>query len=41
MVIVGITGTPGTFVVTQDGAQELIPGALPTADVKAIIDQYL
>lgn len=38
---VGVSGTPGTFIVTKDGAQELIPGALPTADVSNMISNYL
>lgn len=37
----GITGTPGTIVVTADGPQELIPGALPIEQVRSIIDSYL
>lgn len=37
----GITGTPGTVIVTKDGAQELIPGALGFDQVKATIEQYL
>lgn len=37
----GVSGTPGTFIVTEDGAQELIPGALPFSQVQSSIDQYL
>lgn len=37
----GVTGTPGTFIVTEDGVQEIIPGALPFESVKASVDKYL
>lgn len=37
----GVTGTPGTIILTEDGRTQLIPGALPFAQVKAAIEALL
>lgn len=39
--VAGVTGTPGTIVIVDGAAQELIPGALPYASVQATIEKYL
>lgn len=37
----GITGTPGTIILTDDGRAELIPGAVDYATLKATVQKYL
>lgn len=37
----GVSGTPGTIVVVDGEPKELIPGALPLDQVKAIVDKYV
>jgi protein-disulfide isomerase len=37
----GVTGTPGTIILTKDGKKQLIPGALPYDSVKQMIDSLL
>lgn len=37
----GVTGTPGTIILTANGDTQLIPGALPIEQVKPMIDAAL
>ncbi|MBI3379951.1 thioredoxin domain-containing protein [Candidatus Gottesmanbacteria bacterium] len=37
----GVTGTPGTIILTANGDTQLIPGALPFEQVKPMIDKAL
>lgn len=37
----GITGTPGTIIVSQKGGFELIPGALGLAEVESMLEKHL
>lgn len=37
----GVTGTPASIIVTADGAQEFVSGALPLEQLKASVDKYL
>ncbi|HEX7017622.1 MAG TPA: thioredoxin domain-containing protein, partial [Patescibacteria group bacterium] len=37
----GVSGTPGTFIVVDGEAKELIPGAVPVEQAKTMVEQYL
>ena len=37
----GVTGTPGTIILAENGSTQLIPGALPYESIKPMIDAAL
>src|SRR5688572_26998144 len=37
----GVTGTPGTVIVAADGSKQLVPGAVPYEQLKAMVDAAL
>ena len=37
----GVSGTPGSFIIDQDGNAQEVAGALPLASIKAMIDPLL
>ena len=37
----GITGTPGTIIISEKGGFEIVPGALPFAQVEAMLKNHL
>ncbi|HTK03951.1 MAG TPA: thioredoxin domain-containing protein [Candidatus Eisenbacteria bacterium] len=37
----GVTGTPGTIILAKDGSKQLVPGAVPYEQLKAMVDQAL
>ncbi len=37
----GVTGTPGTIIIGADGSTQLVPGAVPYAQIAAMIDAAL
>lgn len=37
----GVTGTPGTIIVGKDGTSQLVPGAVPYDQLKAMVDSAL
>lgn len=37
----GVTGTPGTIIVAKDGTKQLVPGAVPYEQLKAMVDAAL
>jgi len=37
----GVTGTPGTIIIGADGSKQLVPGAVPYEQLKAMVDAAL
>jgi len=37
----GITGTPGTIIISKKGGFELVPGALPLEQVETMLEKHL
>lgn len=37
----GVTGTPGTIIISEKGGYELVPGALPFEQVEAMLQKHL